>query len=105
MRVTRQDERSWTESGVPGIQTCPTWSGSEGDGGYLARFRAGARFPRHSHHGWEQVVVLEGRIRFNADDLGAGDIMQVQGHDTHEALALTDALLFVAHRGGIEPEA
>ena len=32
----------------------------------------------------------------------AGDVLQVQGSDEHEAVALEETLLFVAHHGGID---
>ena len=102
MILTRQDDRGWSASGIAGVQTCSTWTGSDGDGGYLARFEAGARFPKHVHRGWEQIVVLTGAIRFNDVEMRAGDVLQVQGSDEHEALALEETLLFVAHHGGID---
>lgn len=100
--LARQEERAWTDSGITGVQICPTWNGNDGDGGYLARFQAGARFPTHSHHGWEQIFVIAGAIRFNDVEMRAGDVLQVQGSDAHEACALEETLLFVAHHGGIE---
>ncbi|ELX08294.1 hypothetical protein Jab_2c03400 [Janthinobacterium sp. HH01] len=102
MILARQDDRNWGNSGIAGVQTCPTWTGSDNDGGYLARFEAGARFPKHTHHGWEQIFVISGAIRFNDVEMRAGDVLQVQGSDEHEACALEETLLFVAHHGGIE---
>jgi len=102
MKITRQLDRNWTDTHFAGIQACQTWADENGDGGYLAKFIAGARFPRHSHDGWEQIYVLEGAVRFNEVELRPGDVLQVQGSDEHEAYALEDTLLFVAHRGGIE---
>ncbi|XLZ70729.1 cupin domain-containing protein [Massilia sp. SR12] len=102
MNLVRQVNREWRNSGIPGIEICPTWNGAGGDGGYFARFQAGARFPKHAHQGWEQIYVVEGAIRFNDVDLRAGDILQVEGSDEHEAQALEETLLFVAHHGGID---
>ena len=102
MILIREDRREWSDTGFPGIQTCPTWTGKDGDGGYFARFQAGAHFPRHAHDGWEQIFVLQGAIRFNDIEMHAGDVLQVQSSDEHEAHALEETLLFVAHRGGIE---
>ncbi|MDQ1835418.1 cupin domain-containing protein [Massilia scottii] len=104
MILTRQNERTWSDSGIAGVQTCPTWTGNDGDGdgGYLAKFQAGARFPKHVHHGWEQIFVVAGAIRFNDVEMRPGDVLQVQGSDMHEACALEETLLFVAHHGGID---
>jgi anti-sigma factor ChrR (cupin superfamily) len=99
--LNRLSDRAWSQTGLPGIEDCPTWTGVDGDGGYLAKLSAGSRFPKHTHQGWEQIVVLHGAVRFNDIELRPGDVLQVQGEDEHEALALEDTVLFVAHRGGI----
>ena len=102
MIMTREGDRDWRDTGISGVQTCSTWTGNDGDGGYLAKFQAGARFPKHAHHGWEQIFVLEGVILFNGIEMRAGDVLQVQASDEHEALALEKTVLFVAHHGGID---
>jgi anti-sigma factor ChrR (cupin superfamily) len=99
--LNRHGSRTWSPTGLPGIESCTTWTGEDGDGGYVAKLSAGARFPKHTHQGWEQIVVLQGAVRFNDVELRSGDVLQVQGDDEHEALALEDSLLFVAHCRGI----
>ena len=101
MMALQRAQQAWAETGIPGIQSCPMWSGDGGDGGYLARLSQGARFPKHVHDGWEQILVLSGAVRFNDLLLRHGDFLQVQGEDEHEAFAEEDSLIFVAHRGGI----
>jgi anti-sigma factor ChrR (cupin superfamily) len=101
MILNLESTRTWSQTGLPGIESCSTWTGADGDGGYLARLSAGARFPKHTHQGWEQIVVLHGAVRFNDVELRSGDVLQVQGEDEHEALALEDTVLFVAHYRGI----
>lgn len=101
MIISKNGQRSWADTGLPGIQSFTAWTGESGDGGYLARLSAGARFPRHVHEGWEQILVVAGVVRFNDVELRQGDYLQVEGADEHEALALEDTVLFVAHRGGI----
>lgn len=106
MILIRQGDRAWVDTGVPGVQRCRVWSGdgTDGlaDGGYLAKFDAGASFPKHAHQGWEQIMVLEGAIRFNDVEMRKGDVLQVQGDDEHGAVALEDTLLLVSHHGSIE---
>jgi anti-sigma factor ChrR (cupin superfamily) len=101
MVLNRNATRTWSETGLDGIVSCPTWSGNDGDGGYMAKLAAGARFPRHRHEGWEQIIVLSGAVRFDDAELRTGDVLQVDGADEHEALALEDTMLFVAHHRGI----
>lgn len=102
MILVQRKDRIWTESGISGVQTCQTWTNKDGVGSYLAKFQAGASFPKHTHIGWEQIVVLEGVIRFNDVEMQAGDVLQVQGIDEHEAFAVENTLVFVTHHGGIE---
>jgi anti-sigma factor ChrR (cupin superfamily) len=104
MKITRLKERSWVATGLEGIQSCQTFAGENGDGGYFAEFKAGSLFPRHSHEGWEQILVVSGKIRFDGVELESGDVLQVQKGDQHEALSVTDTVLFVAHRGGTKFE-
>lgn len=100
MIFTRQTETNWTDSGLPGIQVSTVWESKEGDGCYFSRFAANARFQKHSHHGgWEQIYVLEGRIRFGEVDMRAGDTLHMQGIDEHDALALEDTIIFVTQHG------
>jgi anti-sigma factor ChrR (cupin superfamily) len=101
MVLNRNATRTWSATGFEGIESCPTWIGNDGDGGYVAKLAAGARFPRHRHQGWEQIIVLSGAVRFNDATLRTGDVLQVDADDEHEALALEDTLLFVAHHRGI----
>ncbi|WP_129643176.1 cupin domain-containing protein [Peristeroidobacter agariperforans] len=101
MILNRNATRTWSETGLDGIVSCAIWTGNDGDGGYLAKLAAGARFPRGRHQGWEQIVVLSGAVLFNDTELRTGDVLQVDGDDEHEALALEDAVLFVAHHRGI----
>ncbi len=102
MILAQHKNRDWSDTGIAGIQTSQTWAGGEGDGGYFARFAAGARFPRHARHGREQILVLNGAVRFNEVVMRAGDVLQVQRSDEHEAVAPEETLLFVAHHGGID---
>ncbi|MCU6498337.1 TetR family transcriptional regulator [Rugamonas sp. A1-17] len=66
MILVQQAQRNWRDSGIAGVQTCSIWTGNDGDGGYLAKFQAGARFPKHAHDGWEQILVMEETLLFAA---------------------------------------
>ncbi|AMX18676.1 cupin domain-containing protein [Acinetobacter pittii] len=102
MILVSQKDRTWTDSNIPGVQTCRTWISEDGIESYLAKFQAGTSFPKHTHIGWEQIIVLEGVIRFNDVEMQAGDVLQVQGTDEHKAFAVENTLLFITHHGGIE---
>jgi anti-sigma factor ChrR (cupin superfamily) len=101
MFIKSGKERVWADTGIPGIESCAMWAGEGGDGGYLARLQAGARFPRHVHDGWEQILIVSGAVRFGDAELRSGDYLHAAGADEHDAQALEDTVMFVAHRGGI----
>lgn len=102
MILVSQKDRIWTDSSILGVQTCQTWTSEDGIESYLAKFQAGTSFPKHTHIGWEQIIVLEGMILFNEVEMRAGDVLQVQGTDEHKAFAVENTLLFITHHGGIE---
>lgn len=75
----------WQRSLLPGLSIYTLATVEPGHRARLMRFRPGARFPRHSHHGPEQVLVLEGAYR---DDQGqlfeAGDLQDMSPGSEHE---------------------
>lgn len=101
MLVNKEESRTWEPTGIDGISSSVMWNNPDGDGAYFARFKSGAHFPLHGHDRWEQVFVISGKIRFDQVVLSQGDCIQVDSNDEHEAFALQDTLLFIAHRGGI----
>lgn len=100
MILQRQLNRQWNPTEIPGMHVAPVWN-EHTDGSYFVQFAAGTRFPMHDHDGWEQILMLGGRIRFGEIELDAGDTLLLRQGDLHDALALSDATFFVAHRGGI----
>lgn len=100
MILERQQERQWNDTDIAGMRVANVWNDNE-DGSYFVHFAQGTRFPMHDHDGWEQILMLSGRIRFGDVELGAGDTLLLRHGDLHDAHALTDATFFVAHRGDI----
>lgn len=101
MILEREVARQWNETDIDGMLISNVWD-ENGDGSYFVRFKAGARFPLHDHNGWEQILMIEGIVKFGEVELHAGDCLLLGKGEQHAALALTDAMFFVAHRGGIE---
>jgi quercetin dioxygenase-like cupin family protein len=100
MILERQLDRTWSDTGISGMRVATVWNEND-DGSYFVQFAEGTRFPMHDHDGWEQILMLSGRIRFGDTELAAGDTLLLKQGDRHDALALTDATFFVAHRGDI----
>jgi anti-sigma factor ChrR (cupin superfamily) len=100
MILERQLNRQWSPTEISGMCVATVWNDST-DGCYFVQFTAGTRFPLHDHDGWEQILMLSGQIRFGDVELTAGDTLLLRQGDVHDALALSDATFFVAHRGDI----
>jgi quercetin dioxygenase-like cupin family protein len=100
MILERQQTRQWNDTEISGMRVANVWNENE-DGSYFVQFNEGTRFPMHDHNGWEQILMLSGRIRFGDIELSAGDTLLLKEGDVHDALALSDATFFVAHRGDI----
>ena len=100
MILERQLSRDWAETSIDGMRVANVWNDAS-DGSYFVEFKQGTRFPMHDHDGWEQILMLTGRIRFGEVELAAGDTLLLRHGDVHDALALSDASFFVAHRGDI----
>jgi anti-sigma factor ChrR (cupin superfamily) len=101
MILERQLSRDWMDTPIEGMRVATVWN-DDTDGSYFVRFTEGTRFPMHDHDGWEQILMLTGRIRFGDVELAAGDTLLLRRGDVHDALALSDASFFVAHRGDIK---
>jgi quercetin dioxygenase-like cupin family protein len=82
----------------------------------FVRMRKGAHAPRHGHPGGEETCVLSGTLRIEqrSDERGeplpdlvvsAGDYACVPAGETHEGVALEDAVFFVVAAGGVVPAA
>lgn len=91
--------RSFKETGLPGISSSVVW-GENGNGSDFVAFKSGARFPLHDHEGPEEILMLEGRIRFGDLILSAGDYLKIGPGEEHDAEALEDSVFFLAHLGG-----
>ena len=74
MLVKRSSEREWTPSGFPGIDRSLFRNNDAGGRSSVVRLAAGSRFPRHSHQGTEEVLVLAGSVRIAEEDLLAGGL-------------------------------
>lgn len=96
MLLKKANEREWTGAGANGVQRCLFRHNPEGGRSSVLRMAAGARVPRHTHHGTEEVLVLEGRVALDGVELGEGDYLFVEPGEEHDVVALTDALLFVS---------
>ena len=100
MLVRRSSEREWTASGFPGIERSLFRNNDAGGRSSVVRLAAGSRFPRHSHQGTEEVLVLAGSVRIAEEDLLAGDYLFTEAGEEHDVQALTDAIIFVSSQKG-----
>jgi putative transcriptional regulator len=99
-----RDKSAWSRAPLPGLELIQLEGGPRihGTEAYLARFAPGLTFPMHSHHGREDVLILEGSY---TDDSGtlyrAGDVHPMQAGAAHSFTITRDAPCVAAavHRG------
>jgi quercetin dioxygenase-like cupin family protein len=96
MLVRKADAREWKATDYPGIERSLFRNNDTGGRSSVVRLEKGARFPRHAHHGTEEVVVLEGRVSIGGEELAAGDYLFTSPGEEHDVIAVSDAVIFVS---------
>jgi len=61
MLVNKAMSPEWQPTDHPGIERSLFRTNETGGRSSVVRLVKGSRFPRHAHHGTEEVVVLSGR--------------------------------------------
>lgn len=96
MLVNRASGRQWVATDHAGIERSLFRANESGGRSSTVRLKQGSRFPRHAHHGTEEVVVLGGRVAIGGVELSAGDYLFTEPGEEHDVVALTDAEIFVS---------
>lgn len=102
-QITKSNETDWTPLAEEGVYTKDVFSkalrldeATRRPLTFLLKFDAGAGYPNHSHPAGEEIYVLEGEVRFGADELHAGDYLYMPPGSTHSAFSKTGCtMLFV----------
>lgn len=94
--INKASSREWKATDHAGIEHSLFRNNDEGGRSSVVRLIQGARFPRHAHHGSEEVVVLSGMVRIGGAELTAGDYLFTIPGEEHDVLALSDAVIFVS---------
>lgn len=96
MLIKKASDREWTLTGHAGIDRSLFRNNETGGRSSVVRLAQGSRFPRHAHHGTEEVVVLSGVARIGGVELSAGDYLFSQPGEEHDVFAVSDAAIFVS---------
>jgi len=96
MLVNRAATRSWAATDFPGIERCLFRNTELGGRASFVRLAGGSRFPRHTHQGGEEVVVIAGRVSIGGVEIEAGDYLYTEAGEEHDVVALSDAVIFVS---------
>lgn len=95
--VIATSDLPWQDSPSPGVRRRPL----ERDGGEVARattivrYEPGARFPRHSHGGGEELFVLEGTFSDEHGDYPPGTYVRNPAGSAHAPFSLGGCTLLV----------
>jgi quercetin dioxygenase-like cupin family protein len=102
MLILERAQQEWRDSGVSGIEKCELRRNDANGGVGLVRFAKGAIFPLHDHPGWEDVLILRGSVLIGGTRLDEGDYAYTSAGETHDLVALEDALVYVSSEKGIK---
>jgi len=99
-----RDKSAWRRAPLPGLELIQLTGGPRiaGTEAYLARFAPGLSFPTHSHHGHEDVLILEGSYTDDRGTVfGSGDVHSMDGGSEHAFTVARDepCLAAAVHRG------
>ena len=96
MLVNRTADREWKATDYSGIERSLFRNNETGGRSSVVRLAGGSRFPRHAHHGTEEVVVLSGLVIIGGLELGPGDYLFTGPGEEHDVVAVSDASIFVS---------
>ena len=96
MLVNKAANRDWKATDYPGIERSLFRNNDSGGRSSVVRLAKGSRFPRHAHHGTEEVVVLAGAVAIGGVELAAGDYLFTNPCEEHDVVAVSDAVIFVS---------
>jgi quercetin dioxygenase-like cupin family protein len=100
MLVNRTRDREWSATGHAGIERSLFRTNASGGRSSVVRLAEGSRFPRHAHHGTEEVLVLSGTATIGGVELAPGDYLFTEPGEEHDVVAVTDAVIFVSSQAG-----
>jgi len=105
MKVVRAPDQIWQSVGVDGIEKSVLWRGGHQVIGEVFSLKAGADYPAHTHVGWEQMLMLQGRILIDdTEEMGPGDYCFTEPGETHHVKILEDTLIFLSFGKDYTPE-
>lgn len=96
MLLKRAADRQWAATDYPGIERSLFRNNETGGRSSVVRLKKGSRFPQHTHHGTEEVVVLSGTVTLGGVRMEKGDYLFTTPGEQHDVVAITDAVIFVA---------
>ncbi|MEO5764813.1 MAG: cupin domain-containing protein [Casimicrobiaceae bacterium] len=96
MLLNKAATREWKPTDYHGIERSLFRNNDAGGRSSVVRLAQGSRFPRHAHHGTEEVVCLSGSVVIGGAELGAGDYLFTEPGEEHDVVAVTDAVIFVS---------
>jgi len=95
-RYIRPQDHAWTATGIAGVEKTVLWRGGHGVATELFRLQKDAPYPPHPHRGWEQMWVIEGRIRLGDQEIGPGEFAFTEPGESHAPEVLEDSLVLLS---------
>ena len=96
MLLKKSTGREWAPTDYPGIERSLFRNNETGGRSSFVRLKQGSLFPKHSHHGTEEVVVISGKVTLGGVAMETGDYLFTTPGEEHDVVAVTDAVIFVS---------
>ena len=96
MLLKKSTDREWKATDYAGIERSLFRNNETGGRSSVVRLTKGSRFPRHAHHGTEEVLVLSGTVTLGDARMEEGDYLFTGPGEEHDVVAVTDAVIFVS---------
>lgn len=87
----------WANAGRPQITKAEIARDAVGGGVAYWRVPQGSGFARHSHKGYEYILLVKGKMNFSGVILNEGDFLITIQDEEHEAMALQDSVIVVVN--------
>ncbi len=95
MLHNQRSNRKWHDTPYPDIDFSSLWRNQYGGCHALLKLAPGACLPAHRHPGWEQIFLLEGKLKINCAILEAGDHVLLPAGEVHQVEALASSIYLV----------
>jgi len=95
MRHIPYQNIQWEHTETLGVEVSSIFENLEKGGIKYWKVKKGSGFKKHSHKGYEHILVVEGSMEFSNIIVRKGGMLVTSKDEVHEAVALVDSVILV----------